>query len=138
MTRERKAELLQQLQRFLAQRERSRREIIQRIKQKKICEAEEEAPLLEYLEELKLIDDERFAANRATYRLRSGYGPLAISRELALLGIARSVVDRAMPAPEEIVDSIQNLLQRRNVDQKFLLRRGFPGHLIARAQKEPG
>ncbi|MBE7438254.1 MAG: regulatory protein RecX [Spirochaetales bacterium] len=137
MTEERKQELLKKLQRFLSQRERSRQEITKRIIEKGICEGSEVPALLAVLEDLGMIDDQRFARERARYRLRNGYGPLVIARELALLGVTRSIVDRSMPPPEEIVESIVQFKKSRDggVDQNFLLRRGFPQRLIRQAEK---
>ena len=97
-----------------------------------------------------LVDDERFALHFVATRAARGRGPLRLRRDLACLGVDRSVVDRALvetlgPEGEE-GPSIEGLARRRLAQLKglpkpvqrrrvlaYLGRRGFVGRTAREA-----
>ena len=90
--------ILGRLTRFISARERSSREVAQRLLARKICSPGQAAEVVRHLQENRLVDDSRFAANRALFRQESGYGPYRIRAELRELGISESDAEEAVRA----------------------------------------
>lgn len=80
------------LNRFLAVRERSTGEVIDFIKKKQLCFAEDYDQVLEILADDGLVDDHRFVRNRIEQRLNDGYGPAYIRNDLIKFSVAREIV----------------------------------------------
>lgn len=91
-------QILGRLTRFLSARERSAREVAQRLAARKICSAEQAAEVIQHLQSNRLVDDGRFASNRALFRQESGYGPHRIRAELRELGISDAEAEEAVRA----------------------------------------
>jgi regulatory protein len=132
--------------RLLAHRDRSEKEIIDRLKllgyNKEVI-----AWVLEELQRLKYIDDERFAINFVkTKMLIKPLGEFAIRRELSQKGINENFIDQAVATAFRDKDEFtiaQQLAERqleknKNLEQAkrlkkvtdFLLRRGFNWDII--------
>jgi regulatory protein len=124
---------------FLSFRPRSRREIEDYFRKKKVSE-EAVSAALERLERAGLIDDREFARfwveNRQTFRPR---GSRALRLEMWQKGLARDVIDEALEAlPDEEETAYEaghkKLQTFRRLDEQefrrkmlaFLMRRGFP------------
>ena len=122
---------------MLARRERSRRELRQRLGRKGF-EGDEADAALDRLADQHYQDDERFAGMLARSRAGQGYGPARIRMELKTHGLADAAIRRMLDEAE--VDwqaSAANQLRRRyggkpaadRAEQakraQFLLRRGF-------------
>lgn len=84
--------VLKRLQRFLMYRERSRKEVRAHLIHKKICQNDQLDIVLDWLEELAFLDDERFLRSRLEYRLGQSYGPRYIQQEMQQLGITREQI----------------------------------------------
>lgn len=91
-----------------------------------------------------LVDDAKFSAHYVETRARRGRGPLRLRRDLAMLGVARGIVDRALveafgadgaDAPQAEVLAQKRLAQLKGLPRPvqrrrllaFLARRGFGG-----------
>ena len=103
---------------------------------------------LERLAERGYLDDAAFAANYVETRSARGRGPLRLARDLAAMGVERSVVDRALAAHAGGADPAGDLpralaakraaqlgdlprhVRRRRV-LAYLARRGFSGREVA-------
>ncbi len=88
--------ILRGLARFLGTRERSSREVLRRLTSRGLCTAAQAPHVIEHLRSERLVDDRRFAANRALFRQEAGYGPHRIRAELRELGIEESDADEAI------------------------------------------
>lgn len=95
-----------------------------------------------------LVDDVRFTLHYVETRAARGRGPLRLRRDLALLGVERAVVDRALAdAFPETADGLSPLIEplaRKRLAQlrglprsaarrrlsSFLARRGFQGAAV--------
>lgn len=90
------------LNRFLAARERSTGEVIEFIKKKQLCFAEDYDMVLAMLADDGLVDDHRFVRNRIEHRLNDGYGPAYIRNDLIKFSVAREIVTEVFGEfPEE-------------------------------------
>ena len=100
-------------------------------------------------ERMGLLDDARFTLHFVQTRAERGRGPLRLRRDLALLGVERTVVDRALAeafgpdgsdAPQAAAVARRRLGQLRGLPRPvqrrrllaFLARRGFAGHTVSR------
>jgi regulatory protein len=106
------------------------------------------APALERLAERGFLDDAAFAANYVETRAARGRGPLRLARDLAAMGVERSVVDRALPPHARSDDAggdvsralaakraaqlgdLPRHVRRRRV-LAYLARRGFSGREVS-------
>ncbi|MBX7057130.1 MAG: recombination regulator RecX [Leptospirales bacterium] len=88
--------VLPRLEPYLAVRERSSGEVRDRLRLRKLCEAEERDRIIDYLASEGMINDRRFTANRVRYRLDNGYGPAFIRDDLHKLKVERAVVDECL------------------------------------------
>jgi regulatory protein len=101
--------------RYLGVRQRSRRELVDYLKRKG-CEPEEIELALERLEELGLVDDQRFAeswiADRMVVRPRSR---MRLAQELAAKGVSRDTVDAALRElePDQELQTLKDLIERK-------------------------
>ena len=127
--------------RLLAVRDRSRTELVRRLRRAEVSPADIDATL-ERLGRLGYLDDERFARSRAKSLLGGGkYGPRAVAFKLAQAGVAaevrRAAVAEAMTDGDELT-SARELLGHKypsaagSADPRlkaralrFLLGRGF-------------
>jgi regulatory protein len=100
-------------------------------------------------EGLGLVDDAKFTLHYVETRAARGRGPLRLRRDLALLGISRTIMDRALaeafgadgadaPQAEALAQKrltqlkgLPKPVQRRRV-LAFLARRGFSGFGVSR------
>ncbi len=101
---ERRTELMRDvvpaLGRFLSARDRSSGEVIEQLKKKQLCFAEDFDTVLEILSDEGWIDDERFARNRTEHRMLDGYGPMYIRQDLMQRSVPRDVVDLVLDEVE--------------------------------------
>ena len=102
---------------------------------------------LERLSERGFLDDAAFAANYVETRAARGRGPLRLARDLAAMGVERTVIDRALAAHGEGPDAAGDVprtlaakraaqlgdlprhVRRRRV-LAYLARRGFSGREV--------
>ncbi len=105
------------------------------------------ASALERLAERGFLDDAAFAANYVETRAARGRGPLRLARDLAAMGVERSVIDRALAAHRESPDAAGDVprtlaakraaqlgdlprhVRRRRV-LAYLARRGYSGREV--------
>jgi regulatory protein len=87
--------------RLLGLRDRSRRELVTRLRQAGF-EAGVVEQTMEWLVDLGYLDDRRFAAAYVAEKQRGGWGPRKIRAELAAKGVERSTVDEAVAALEDL------------------------------------
>lgn len=100
-------------------------------------------------ERLGFVDDARFALHFVETRAARGRGPLRLRRDLAVLGVDRSIVDRTLveafgpdgsDAPQADALARRRLVQLKGLPRQaqrrrllaFLARRGFAGHAVTR------
>lgn len=125
------------LRRFVSSRERSSGEVTLYLRRKGMTSAEKLSAALGTLTELGLVNDRRFAENRAHYRFEHGFGPVYVREELLRLRIERGIVEDVLSAHEEThleqaLAAAEGRLPRiiRESDAsarliQYLLRRGF-------------
>lgn len=132
--------------RVLGYRERSVRELSQRLLNdgypRDIVTA-----VVERMEDLVLVDDERFAAQWVRSRESARFGPNRIRRELREKGIDDAIIEALLPrvADEEVVDRARAALgsapietrQQRERALAKLLRKGFDRQTALRALSSP-
>jgi regulatory protein len=129
--------------RLLDVRERSRRELAGRLREKGFP-PEEIEPELERLVEVGLLDDRRFACLRARALVRRGQGPRRIESDLRARGVSRediaaalvSALEGAQPAERMRALVVKRFGEGclgpsadpkvRGRAQRYLLQRGFP------------
>jgi len=104
-------------------------------------------------ERMGLLDDGRFTLHYVQTRAARGRGPLRLRRDLALLGVERGMVDRALAeafgadgseAPQADTVARRRLAQLRGLPRPvqrrrllaFLARRGFAGQAVNRLVTE--
>ncbi len=126
--------VMERVTRFLSYRDRSSGEVIRYLRQKKIAGREGEAEIVAHLTDLGLLDDARFARNRARYRARNGHGPAYIRADLMKSGIPRELIDSSIAdlTEEEILEGGVSVARPRwKGDESresllaYLLRRGY-------------
>ena len=133
---------------MLARARRSRREVEQRLQRLGVESAHIERAVTR-LESLGLLDDQAVARAEAASRFRRGEGAGRIRQSLYKKGVARPIIDEAIrdvASDEQVNDealcrdagekrlralqSLDPMVQRRRL-MGFLLRRGFPGHVVS-------
>lgn len=138
----------EQVLRLLTIRSRSRRELYLRLKQKGHPDTLID-PLLNRLTETGLIDDARFASERArALGLSKGWGPRKLTADLRAKGVNADLVQAAIEevyAETPQVEILRRVAEKKfgtalfevEVDfklkgraQRFLLGRGFDGELV--------
>ena len=125
--------------RALARRDYSERELRNRLARAGVeAAAAEEA--LGALRERGLVDDSRFAVQRAEALAERGRGDAAIRFELERQGVSAELIDEAVAslAPER--DRAEGIVSRRGPGPKtarLLAQRGFDPELVALAAEAP-
>ena len=136
--------------RLLKYRDRSEKEIVNRLKKKKVSREVIEKVIAE-LKSLSLLDDRKFAKSWIQERIRKGYGLLKIKVELKEKGIDQDLLKDLLQDINKdawVLPQIRELAQKRikkynkidlNVKRKilsYLVRRGFPYEKVIRVLKE--
>ena len=128
-----RAEALAAAQRALARRDLSERELRDRLVQVGLEPAAAEEAL-ETLRRGGLVDDERFAGERARVLAERGKGDAAIRYDLERHGVARALVDGALAALEPERQRAERLVARRGGGEKtarLLASRGFGEEVVS-------
>lgn len=135
---------------YLGAKPRTRRAISQYLTRKGLLEENVEYAL-NRLESEQLVDDEQYARQFATSRLRSGLkGRLMIKQELQQRGVPKQAAaealseldrDSELSAAKRLAEKKSrslkgDLKQRKTKLMSFLLRRGFPGDIVREAMRE--
>ena len=119
---------------LVEKRDYSRRQLIGKLTEKGATD-EEAAEVADWLCELGVIDDERYAALVVRHYARKGYGQRRIREELYRRGVDRSLWDGALSQLGETDGSVYGLLSNRLRGSRepkdleraanYLLRRGY-------------
>jgi regulatory protein len=119
--------------RALARREHTRRSLAERLQRADIGESEAEEVLAE-LERLGLLDDGRFALERARVLAERGKGDAAIRFDLERSGVSASVVEEALARLDPERERAERLVGRRGATPataRLLAGRGFDEDVVA-------
>lgn len=126
--------------RALARRDYSERELRERLSRAGIEPAEVDEALVR-LREAGLLDDGRFAAQRAAVLAERGRGDAAIRFELGRQGVSAELIDEAVAALEPERERAKRIVARRGPGAKtarLLAQRGFdPEALDGFVAQEP-
>ena len=128
-----RAEALAAAQRALARRDLTERELRDRLAQAGLEPAAAEEAL-ETLRRGGLVDDERFAAERARVLVERGKGNAAIRFDLERHGVATVQVDSALAALEPERERAERVVARRGGGPKtarLLASRGFGEEIVS-------
>lgn len=135
---------------YLGAKPRTRKSIAQYLGRKELQEESIEYAL-NRLESEQLVDDEQYARQFATSRLRSGLkGRLMIRQELQQRGVPKQVAaealaeldrDSELNAAKTLAEKKSRTIkgdmrQRKTKLMAFLLRRGFPGDVVREAMRD--
>ena len=126
--------------RALARRDYSERELRDRLARAGIESVEAEAALAA-LREAGLLDDSRFAAQRAAGLAERGRGDAAIRFELERQGVSPELIEEVIGSLEPERDRAERIVSRRGAGPKtarLLAQRGFDPELVALAAAEAG
>ncbi len=86
---------------FLARREHSKQELLQKlIKKATSASVEEIEQVLEKLQQDNLLSDKRFTESYLRYRKEKGFGPLHISQELYKKGVSSQTIEAYVDSDE--------------------------------------
>jgi regulatory protein len=119
--------------RALARREHSRRSLRERLQRAGVGESELEDALAE-LERVGLLDDARFARERARVLAERGKGDAAIQFDLERAGVASAEVEEALVGLEPERERAERLVGRRGggpATARLLAGRGFDEDVVA-------
>jgi regulatory protein len=119
--------------RALARREHSRRSLAERLRRAGIEESEAEEVLTE-LERLGLLNDGRFALERARVLAERGKGDAAIRFDLERSGVSASAVEEALARLDPERERAERLVGRRGATPataRLLAGRGFDEDVVA-------
>ncbi|MGZ4339354.1 MAG: regulatory protein RecX [Gaiellaceae bacterium] len=114
--------------RALRHRDRSRRQIEERLERAGVVSEDERADALEALERVGYVDDARFAATRAASLAERGYGDAAVRQLLAADGVPNEAVEAAVSGLEPERDRAVRLVARLGASAQTaarLQRKGF-------------
>ena len=117
----------------LARREHSRRGLAERLQRAGIGESEAEEVLSE-LERLGLLDDGRFALERARVLAERGKGDAVIRFDLERAGVSASAVEEALARLDPERERAERLVGRRGATTataRLLAGRGFDEDVVA-------
>ena len=126
------------------------RKMLLKILEEKDCQPEQAAEIADWLEDMGLLDDRRYAADVAELYVRKGYGVRKIRDELYRRGIPRELWDEALEQIEEedsasAIDAFLEKKLKGSHDPKdikkasdALARRGFPWPEISDALRRYG
>lgn len=134
------------LEQFCAFRDRSAKEVHQRIRELKL-DSETAEPLFEQLENDGFVDDERFAVHFARGKFRSNHwGKIRIRQELSMNGISPRLIQKGLDEidADDYQKTLFDLLEKKwgqldgedNASQKlaaFAIRKGFEPGLVFEA-----
>ena len=120
---------------MLERRDYSRAELLQKLTEKGVEEAEA-AETVERLAELGFVDDARYAPIIVRHYAAKGYGARRVRQELQRRGIPKDLWDEAMEQMPQQDDTVDRLLRSRlkseapdraelKKAQDFLLRKGY-------------
>jgi regulatory protein len=126
--------------RVLARRDYSERELRDRLVRAGIEPVEAEAALVA-LREAGLLDDARFAAQRAAGLAERGRGDAAIRFQLERQGVSPELIEAAVGSLEPERERAERIVSRRGPGPKtarLLAQRGFDPELAALAAAEAG
>ncbi len=121
--------------RALARRDCSERELRERLARAGI-EAAQAEEALAALRESGLVDDSRFAAQRAAFLADRGRGDAAIRFELERQGVSTELIEDAVAALEPERERAERIVTSRGPGEKtarLLTQRGFDSELVALA-----
>jgi regulatory protein len=124
--------------RALARRDYSERELRDRLARAGIDPDEAEAALVT-LRDAGLLDDGRFAAQRAAGLVERGRGDAAIRFELERQGVSAELIEEAVASLEPERDRAERIVSRRGAGPKtarLLAQRGFDPELVTLAAAE--
>jgi regulatory protein len=128
---------------YLARRDHSRQELLQKLLRKHFQQPEIEM-ILDNLETVDLLNDRRFSDHYIQYRASAGFGPVKIEFELKQKGVSRGIIEQALEHCH--IDWLANLSQlnykkyrhlenmdpyQRQKRARFFLGRGFPPKLLS-------
>lgn len=119
--------------RALARREHSRRSLGDRLRRAGVSESEA-GKVLEELERVGLLDDGRFARERARVLAERGKGDAAIRFDLERSGLDATVVDEALAGLDPERERAERLVGRRGATPataRLLAGRGFDEDVVA-------
>ena len=119
--------------RALARREHSRRSLAERLRRAGIGDNEADEVLAE-LERLGLLDDGRFALERARVLAERGKGDAAIRFDLEGSGVSASAVEEALARLDPERERAERLVGRRGASPataRLLAGRGFDEDVVA-------
>jgi regulatory protein len=119
--------------RALARREHSRRSLAERLQRAGIGKSEAEEVVAE-LERLGLLDDTRFALERARVLAERGKGDAAIRFDLERSGVSASAVEEALARLDPERERAERLVGRRGATPataRLLAARGFDEDVVA-------
>jgi regulatory protein len=129
------SDALESALRALGHRDRSAREIERRLTERGFA-PEEREQALEALRRTGVVDDERFARNRAESLAARGAGDELIRHDLVRAGIERDVVDEAVALLEPEARRASRIVERRGAGPKtarYLASKGFSRDVVAAA-----
>jgi regulatory protein len=119
--------------RALARREHSRRSLAERLQRAGVGNSEAEEVLAE-LERLGLLDDGRFALERARVLAERGKGDAAIRFDLERSGVSAAAVEEALAQVDPERERAERLVGRRGATPataRLLAGRGFDEDVVA-------
>ncbi|OGX54682.1 MAG: hypothetical protein A2267_09515 [Omnitrophica WOR_2 bacterium RIFOXYA12_FULL_38_10] len=132
-------------------RERSEKEIRDKLKTKGVSDSTAEA-CIKYFKDLALINDRQFTKKWINYRLNKPFGISRIIMELKQKGIKADIIEEELTESQKSFDELSTVIelaQRRlqkykNIDDQkaqqrlygYLTRRGFSGNSIRKTLKE--
>ncbi len=94
---------------------------------------DERAAVLESLQRTGLVDDRRFAEDRAASLARRGAGDALVRHELRAAGIALELVEEVLAALEPELDRARAIVERRGEGARtarYLVGKGFAGEVV--------
>jgi regulatory protein len=119
--------------RALARREHSQRSLRERLQRAGVAEGDVEA-VVEELRHAGLVDDARFAAERARVLAERGKGDVAIRFELERAGVDAAEIEAALGSLDPERERAAALVERRGATPataRLLAGRGFDEELVA-------
>jgi regulatory protein len=126
--------------RALRVRDRSERELVERLAERGVAEAEREEALAT-LRRTGLVDDRRFAERRASVLADRGAGNGLIRYELASAGISDDVVEEALAALDPELERARMVVARRGTGARtarYLSGKGFADSVVGAVAGESG
>jgi regulatory protein len=126
--------------RALRVRDRSERELDERLAERGVADVDREEAL-ETLRRTGLVDDRRFAEHRASALAGRGAGNGLIRHELACAGVADDLVEDALAALDPEVERARVVVERRGTGPRtarYLRGKGFADDVVGAVAGESG